>query len=188
MRKYQDPHREGIVIGIQQYDSTFSQSIWGKFFHSGCFLKARQWPFMTLSFRRGGFQTRQLTGGIHKSFRAVILWRKDCIRGSHEKRTFISNMMCCMLCTVNTDLIWSHFFLAYRNGSDLHGYLHIGQEREIQTQVVTWDTFQTNSGAVSQLKSESTQSRHSQDLMYWFCSIWWILFCSFTIYFNFHVC
>lgn len=137
------------------------------------------WPF-----RRGGFQTRQLTGGIHKSFRAVILWRKDCIRGCHDKPTFISNMMCCMLCTVNTDLIWSHFFLAYRNGSDLHGYLHIGQEREIQTQVVTWDTFETNSGAVSQRKSGSTQSRHSQDSMYWFCSIWWIFIYFFTIYFN----
>lgn len=78
------------------------------------------------------------------------------------KDTFISKMleplleifrhacdMCCMLCTVNTDFICSQFFLA------LHGYLHNGQGSEIQTQVVTWDTFETKSDAMSQLKSGS---------------------------------
>lgn len=52
-------------------------------------------------------------------------------------------VICRLLCTVNTYFICSRFFLAYRNWSDLHGYLHIGQTNEIQTQMVTWDFSDT---------------------------------------------
>lgn len=74
-----------------------------------------------------------------------------------------------MLCTVNKDFICCQFVLAYRNGSDLNACLHIGQGRKTQTQVVTWGTFETNCDAVSQLKSGTTLSRHSQHLLYCMC-------------------
>lgn len=67
--------------------------------------------------------------------------------------------MCCMSSAVS-------FFLVDRSGSYLHGYLHIGQGSETQTQVVTSGTFEkSNYDAVSQLKSGSTLSRHGQDLL-----------------------
>lgn len=92
-------------------------------------------------------------------------------------------------------VICSQFVLVNRNGSYLHGYLHIGQGSETQTQVVTWGTFETNYDAVSQLKSGSTQSRHGQDLLTTVRSNFFIFFLYFFLVFYFitftpciHVC
>lgn len=67
-----------------------------------------------------------------------------------------------ILCTVNKDFICSSLVLAYSNGSDLHGYLHIGQGSDTQTQVVTWGTFETN----YEIWLNST---HSQDPLCYVC-------------------
>lgn len=90
------------------------------------------------------------------------------------ENTLISNMLDRLLeefrCACGNMLRVVYFIsnqlgLASRNGCYLHSFLLIGQGREIQTQVATWGTLETNYDAATQLKSASVQSRHSQDFL-----------------------